>query len=151
LPNLFQGNGFPGSNTGSKKSKLVIIMYINLLTKIKNAQMGKKENIKAVFSKIDEAIVKILSANNYIDGFEKKGRGVKRILDVKLKYIDGKGAINGMKFISKPSRRIYVGYEKIKPVKRGYGMSVVSTPKGVLTNKEAKKEKVGGEMLFEIW
>jgi len=126
-------------------------MYINLLTQIKNAQAVKKENVKVAYSKMDERILEILKDNGYIENFQKKGRGAKRVLDIKLKYQNGKGVINGVKFISKPSRRLYTGYKEIKPVKHGYGLLILSTPKGILTNKEAKKMKVGGEMLFEIW
>ena len=126
-------------------------MYIDLLTQIKNAQAVKKENVKVAYSKMDERILEILKDNGYIENFQKKGRGAKRVLDIKLKYQNGKGVINGVKFISKPSRRLYTGYKEIKPVKHGYGLLILSTPKGILTDKEAKKMKVGGEMLFEIW
>ncbi|MBI2514998.1 30S ribosomal protein S8 [Candidatus Wolfebacteria bacterium] len=125
--------------------------YINLLTKIKNAQAVKKENVKAAYSKMDEAILGILAANRYIDGFEKKGRGPKKFLDIQLKYEDGQPVIDGVKFISRPSRKIYAGYRDLKSVRYGHGLSVVSTPQGVMTNKEARKAKVGGEVLFEIW
>jgi len=126
-------------------------MYIDLLIKIKNAQMSKKENIKTSYSKMDEEILNILKINKYIEDFEKKGKGVKRILDIKLKYNDGQGVINGIKFISKPSRQIYSGYRDMTSVKQGYGLSVVSTPDGLLTAREAKKNKVGGQLLFEMW
>ena len=113
--------------------------------------MVKKENVKVPYSKMNEAVVGILEKNNLVDSYEKKGRGAQKILDVKLKYNDSGGAISGTKFISKPSRRIYSGYSELRPVKQGYGISVLSTPKGLMTNKEARKNKVGGELLFEIW
>ncbi len=126
-------------------------MYINLLTQLKNAQAVKKENIKVPYSKMDEKILEILEENGCIENFERRGKGAKRVLDIKLKYHNDKGAIEGIKFVSKPSRRFYIGYKDIKPSKSGYGLLVLSTPKGTLTGKEAKKLKVGGEMLFEIW
>ena len=126
-------------------------MYIDLLTKIKNAQAVKKESIKTSYSKMDERVLEILKEHSYVEDFEKKGRGTKRILDIKLKYNDNKGIINEVKFISKPSRHLYVGYKDIRPVKRGYGLLVLSTPNGILSGQGAKKIKVGGEMLFEIW
>jgi small subunit ribosomal protein S8 len=126
-------------------------MYIDLLTKIKNAQMGKKEILKANYSKNDEDVLVILKKNDYIEGFEKKGRGPKKVFEIKLKYNEGLGAINGIKFISKPSRRIYLGYRDIRQVKRGYGLSVISTPEGLLNSSQARKNKLGGQMLFEIW
>lgn len=126
-------------------------MFIEMLTKIKNAQAVKKENVKVNYSKINESILKILSSGGYIDGFEKKGQGIKRVLDIKLKYENNAGAINEIKLISKPSRHIYMGYKEIKLVKRGYGLMVISTPSGIMNGKDARKMKVGGEALFEIW
>ena len=72
----------------------------------------------------------------------------KRIIEIEL---DPTRSLGGLKFLSKPSRRLYSGYKKVKRVKSGYGMAVLSTPKGILSDKEARKEKVGGELLFEIW
>ena len=126
-------------------------MYIDLLTKIKNAQGAKKESLKVHFSKMDMAILEILAARGYIDSAQKKGRMPKRIIDIKLKYNEGVGRLKGIKFISKPSRRIYVGYSGIKKVKQGTGISLISTTKGIMSNYDARKAKVGGEMLFEIW
>jgi small subunit ribosomal protein S8 len=126
-------------------------MYIDLLIKIKNAQAVKKDVVKVPYSKRDERILEILKENNYIKDFERKGKGAKRVLEAELNYKNGEGAISGVKPLSKPSRRIYIGYKEIKPVRRGYGLFVISTPKGILTGKEAKKMKVGGEALFNIW
>lgn len=126
-------------------------MYIDLLTKLKNAQAVKKENVKVAHSKMDEKILELLKENDYIEDLEKKGKGTKRVLDIKLKYHNDKGVIEGIKFISKPSRRLYIGHKEIKPVRHGYGLLILSTPKGILTGKEAKKMKVGGEALFKIW
>ena len=125
--------------------------YIDLLTKIKNAQAMKKENIKVHYSKMDEEIVSVLVKQNYLDSYEKKGRNPKRILDIKLKYNEGKGVISGIKILSRPSRRLYLGYKEIKPVRHGYGLLVLSTPKGIMTGQDAKKAKVGGTLLFQIW
>ncbi len=127
-------------------------MYIDLLTKIKNAQAVKKENIKTPYSKMDERILESLKKSSYIKDYTKKGRGPKKIFDIKLKYLDGKiGVIQSIKFVSKPSRRVYIGYRELKPVRQGYGLLVISTPQGIMTGKEAKKLKLGGEVLFKIW
>jgi len=126
-------------------------MYIDLLIQLKNAQAVKKENIKFPYSKNDSAIAEILAANKFINTFEKKGRGIRRILDIKLKYDNDEGAISGLAIMSKSSRRIYLGYKEIKPVKYGYGIMIISTPMGIMTDKEARKNKVGGEALFKIW
>ncbi len=126
-------------------------MYTDIITKIKNAQLIKTKSVKSRYSKMDERIIEILVKNNYLSGVDKKGKGVNKILDIELKYHDEKGAINGVKFISKPSRKIYLGYKDIKPVKRGYGLLLISTPKGIITGQEARKIKVGGQALFQIW
>lgn len=126
-------------------------MYIDLLTKIKNAQAVKKESIKVPYSGNDERILEILKKNNFIGNFEKKGRGIKKIMSIDLKYADGKGAISGIKLFSTPSRHLYTGYKEIRLVRGGYGISVISTSEGVMTGADARKRKLGGEMFFQIW
>lgn len=150
---MFQGVGFTGRNPGSKKGVVVKFMYyIDLLIQLKNAQLVKKENIKFPYSIKAEKVLEILEKRKFISGFEKKGRGIKKVLDIKLKYDkEGHGAISGIKIVSKPSRHIYAGYKDIKAVKGGFGTAVISTSKGIIAGKEAKKEKAGGEIMFEIW
>ena len=127
-------------------------MFINALIQIKNAQAVKKETVKLWFSKKNEVLMKILADNKYLGGFEKKGRGQKKVIVAKLKYDkEGAPAIKGIKLISKPSRHIYKGYKEIRSVKGGYGTLIISTSKGVVTGTEAKKSRLGGEILFEIW
>jgi small subunit ribosomal protein S8 len=127
-------------------------MYLDLLIQIKNAQQAKKDSLKVPYSNLDFAIAELLAKHNYLDSVAKKGRMPKRIIEIKPKYDQkGQGAINGLKILSKPSRQLYVGYKELRPVKQGYGLSVVSTSKGIMTGKDARKEKVGGQVLFEIW
>ncbi len=127
-------------------------MVYDLLTKIKNAQKARKEMVKTAYSNLDYAVAEILAKNNYVDSVAKKGRMPKRVMEVKLKYNEDKtGAINNIKLLSTPSRRLYVGYEKLHPVKQGFGLVVLSTSKGLMTGKEARKSKLGGQLLFEIW
>ena len=121
-------------------------MYTDVLVKIKNAQRADKEVVKVQYSTMDMAIIELLAKHKYVDSVTKKGRAPKRIIEIKLN-----GGLNDFKFISKPSRRLYFGYKDLHAVRQGYGVSVLSTPKGILTNREARKEKVGGEVLFEIW
>lgn len=126
-------------------------MYIDLLTQIKNAQAVKKESLKVPYTKNDERILEILASRKYIAGYDKKGRAPKRVLSIDLKYEDGVGAIEGVRFVSRPSIHIYKGCDEIRPVKNGRGLAIVSTPKGIMTGENARKEKVGGEIFFEIW
>lgn len=126
-------------------------MYTDILTKIHNAQRAKKASVKLPFSTMDMAVAEILAARGFVASAAKKGRAPKRIIEVELKYDGDHGAINGIKFLSVPSRRLYAGYQELRPVRQGYGMAVVSTSKGVMTASEARKQKVGGQLLFEIW
>lgn len=126
-------------------------MYIDVLVQLKNAQAVKKETVKLPYTKMDEAIVDVLVARGFLAGVERKGRGPKRILEIRLRYADGQGAIRGVKLVSKPSRRIYLGFRDMRPVRHGYGILLLSTPNGIMTNDEARKKRVGGEALFEIW
>lgn len=123
----------------------------DMLVSIKNAQTVKKETVKIPFSKIKFEIAKILQKEGYIDKVEEKGR-TKKFLIISLKYDENKKpAIAGVKKISKPGQRIYKGYQEIKKIKGGYGLAVISTSKGLMTDKEARKQKIGGEVIFEIW
>ena|SRR3989344_4171376 len=126
-------------------------MYIDLLIKIKNAQAVKMESIKVPYTNMDFVVAELLAKYKFIEEVLKKGRMPKRILDIKLRYQNGQGAIQGVKFLSIPSRKLYIGYKDVKPVRQGYGLLVLSTPKGILDGKTAKKQKVGGQLLFEIW
>jgi small subunit ribosomal protein S8 len=100
------------------------------------------------FSRMKHSIANILEREGYVKGVEQTKAGA---LQVNLLYKGGRPAITGAKRISKPSRRMYMSVHDIKPVKRGYGLLVLSTPAGVLTGKDAHDKRVGGEALFEIW
>ena len=127
----------------------------NMLIQLKNAQAARHERVLIPFSKIKFEIAKVLKDKNFIQNVEIKKKKSKKseysYLDLRLKYNDGQGAINGIKFLSKPSRRLYFKNEDIKSVKSGYGIMVISTPKGIMSGDEAKKQNVGGEAIAEIW
>ena len=126
-------------------------MYIRLLTELKNAQAVGKERVKVPAAAFDEAILTVLAQRHYIAGFERKGKNPKRYFEIVLSYKNGKGAIGGVRLASTPGRRIYVPYTKIPSVKQGHGIAILSTSKGVLDGPTARKEKVGGQVLFTIW
>ena len=126
-------------------------MYYDLLTRIKNAARAGKETLSAPFSKFDYAIAKVLVAEGYLKSAEKRVVGKKNFLELSIAY-DGKTPVlSDFRLLSKPSRHPYSGYRELRPVRQQYGLSVLSTPKGVMTNRAARKEKVGGEYLFEVW
>ena len=123
----------------------------DMLNRIRNAQAVLKETVDIPFSNLKYEIAKILGKEGFIEKVEKKGRGVKRSLEITLKY-DGKvPAISDLKRISKSGQRIYLPYKKIKKVRRGLGIAITSTSKGLMTDKEARKQKLGGEVICEIW
>src|SRR3989344_6256558 len=120
-------------------------MYTDLITRIRNAQQAKKEFVKLMFSNSNFAIAELLARKNFVESAAKKGRLPKRVIEIKLKYDkDGKGVIGGARFVSRSSLRKYIGYKDLKSVKQGFGISVISTPKGIMTGSEARKAKVGG-------
>jgi len=126
-------------------------MYITMLTRIKNAVMVGKRRLKVPFAKLDYEIAEALVKKGYLESVEKKGRSVKKIIDISIKYDDGKSKINDIKLVSVPSCKVYNGYKSLRRSKQGYGDYFLTTPRGIMTSMEARKSKIGGEVLFEIW
>lgn len=124
----------------------------DFITRLTNAGAVGHVTVSLPYSSFKYAIAEKLKDAGYVQAIEKKGKKVRKTLDVTLKYdASGKHVINGVKRISKPSRRLYKGANEITPVKYGHGALVLSTPAGILTDKEARKAHIGGEALFEIW
>jgi small subunit ribosomal protein S8 len=128
---------------------MVIDPIADLITRLKNAGNVHKESVSLPYSKLKEAIANVLVAEGYIKSANKKKTGL--TLDIVLNYHNGESKIKEVQRISKSSRRIYKGFEDIHPTKGGFGKTIFSTPKGILTDRQAIKEKVGGEVLFKIW
>jgi small subunit ribosomal protein S8 len=123
----------------------------DMLNRIRNAQAVLHPTVDVPFSNLKYEISKILAKHGFIEKVERKGKKVKKYLEITLKYQDKKPAISGLKRISKPGQRIYLDSLKIRKVRGGYGLSIISTSKGLMTNREARKQKIGGEVLCEIW
>lgn len=124
----------------------------DMLTRIRNANSVSHEKVDIPFSNEKEAIAKILKDEGYILNFKQIITGNNKNLRVYLKYVNGREkAIKGLKRISKPGRRVYSGVEDIPRVLGGLGIAIVSTPKGIVTDKTARTENVGGEVLCYIW
>ncbi len=124
----------------------------DFINRLKNAGAIGKKTVSMPYSTYKAAIAEKLKTAGYISASEKRGKKVKKTLEVTLKYnADGSHVIQGVKRVSKPGRRLYAGVREIIPVKYGHGSLILSTPSGILTDKEARKQKVGGEALFEIW
>lgn len=123
-------------------------MYLDLLTKIRNAEAARKESLKTRFTNMDYAVLELLTRLGFVKKSEVKGRLPKRIIEVDFNTDQ---PIQGLKLLSKPSRRLYASYKDFKRVKGGHGFLAVSTSKGILSGEEARRKKVGGQLLFEIW
>ena len=123
----------------------------DFIVRLTNAGAVKREVVSMPFSNLKLAVAEKLQEAGYLTLVEKKGKKVKKTLEVTLKYTNGKPAISGVKRISKPGRRMYRSVSEIRPVRYGTGALILSTPKGILTDKEAHKANVGGEALFEVW
>jgi len=119
----------------------------DMLARIRNAYLALHGECKVPASKAKAEVSRILKEEGYIDDFAQKDRDLKLV----LKYSGGKPLIVGMKRISKPGRRVYVGVEEIPKVQNGLGICIVSTSRGILEGETARKENVGGEVLCEIW
>ncbi|HEY4525331.1 MAG TPA: 30S ribosomal protein S8 [Candidatus Paceibacterota bacterium] len=124
----------------------------DLIVRLKNAGAVKHASVSVPFSNFKLAIAEKLRDAGFVKAVEKKGKKVKKTLDITLLYdASGLHKIHGAKRISKPGRRMYKSALEIRPVRYGHGSLLLSTPKGIKTDREAKKEKIGGEALFEIW
>lgn len=122
------------------------------LTRIRNAAMRRLDSTTLMHSKVVEAVVAILADKGYIESFNVVEDGVKKTINVVLKYDEkGRTVINEVKRVSKPGRRIYKGKDELKRFKNGYGTIIVSSSKGVLPNDKAYELGVGGEVLCAIW
>lgn len=123
----------------------------DLLTRIRNAGAARHKEVEVPYSKMKWAICQILKDQGYIDDFEKLENNVQGTIKIKLKYYNRLPVIRDIKRVSKPGRRIYLGAKEIPRVKNGLGIAVLSTSRGIMTDKMARKLNIGGELLFTVW
>ena len=119
----------------------------DLLTRIRNAQMVAKATVQIPSSKVKVAIAQVLKDEGYIDGFQVKSADGKAELEITLKYYAGRPVIERIERVSRPGLRVYKGRDAIPSVMNGLGVAIVTTPKGVMTDRKARASKVGGEVL----
>ena len=123
----------------------------DFLTRLKNASRAGNDTFNAPFSKAKAEIARILKDEGYIWNYEIDDSGKFPELKVSTRFVDGKAALTDLKKVSKPGRRSYVGVDEIPRVRSGLGISILSTSKGILSNREATKQNVGGELLAQVW
>ncbi len=124
----------------------------DLITRIKNAGDAGQTSLSLPFSKLKQEIAELLKREGFLSDVAKYGKKAKKTLDISLKYTAaGNPEVTGVTRISRLSKRVYMKSSEIRPVKYGQGLIILSTPKGLKTGEEARKEHVGGEALFKIW
>lgn len=123
---------------------------IDLIIRIKNGYMVKKENVSTPYSRFKEELLKKLKQLKFIKDYHVEGK-IKKTAEIELLYYDNQPALTGLIIHSKPGRRSYVSSRRLRSVLGGLGVSLISTSKGIMTNRQARKEKIGGELLFSIW
>lgn len=123
----------------------------DMLTRIRNALTAKHEDVKIPRSKVKLAIANILLEEGYISSVKEVEDGVNSYINITLKYSAGKSVISGLKRVSKPGLRVYANTEDLPKVLGGLGIAVISTSKGIMTDKQARTASVGGEVMAYIW
>ncbi|MFA6554698.1 MAG: 30S ribosomal protein S8 [Candidatus Paceibacterota bacterium] len=123
----------------------------DLIIRLKNGSDAKKPSVTVLYSKFAENVAHALKKAGYIGSIEKKGKIFTKELEIGLIYFQTGARINDVERISKPSRRIYMKSSDIRMYRSGFGNTFLTTPKGIMTDVEARKNKVGGEVLFKIW
>jgi small subunit ribosomal protein S8 len=124
----------------------------DMLTRIRNANTATKDELLVPASKMNEALAGILAREGYIESFAREGEGVESVIRIALKY--GKGrerTITGLKRVSKPGRRVYAKRDGLPRVMGGLGIAIVSTSQGLMTDRDASRAKLGGEVLAFVW
>lgn len=124
----------------------------DFLTRIRNAVMVGKKTVSAPYSKIKIAISKVLKEKGYLNSFKVTEKEGKKFIYLSIRYDEeGRPFLEEIKRISKPGKRVYVGYRDLKPLKKGYGFRIISTSRGIMTDEEARKRKLGGEVICEVF
>ena len=124
----------------------------DMLTRIRNANTAMHDDVSMPSSKIKEALAQVLHREGYIQGFRiNENGGPTKTLTIDMKYVDRKRVINGVKRVSTPGLRVYTKADEIPSVLGGLGVAVVSTSKGLMTDRDARKERVGGEVVCYVW
>lgn len=123
----------------------------DLIIRIKNGNNAGKELVSMPYSSIKSDILDVLEKEGFVKDVASKGKKIHKSIDVGLIYDEYGPRIKGVERVSHLSKRIYKGVKDLKPIMQGHGVAILTTPKGVMTDVEARKQKVGGEVLFKIW
>lgn len=126
----------------------------DMLTRIRNAARAHHQKVSVPYSRVKENIAKVMVEEGYLKDFKKikapEGAGEDLVIQIRFDR-ENRPIISGMKRVSSPGRRVYVGTREVTPIRKGLGINILSTPRGILVDREAQKAKVGGELLCSIW
>jgi len=123
----------------------------DMLTRIRNGQQARKDSVVSPASKLRARVLEVLQREGYIRGYKEEAMGPAKGLRIELKYFEGQPAIRHVARVSKPGRRVYSGAKELPRVRNGLGITIISTPRGVLSDAEARDQNVGGEILAEVF
>lgn len=123
----------------------------DMLTRIRNGQRAKKDSVVSPASGLRTRVLDVLQREGYIRGYSEEAIGAHKGIRIELKYFEGAPAIQHVARVSKPGRRVYSGSQELPVIRNGLGITIVSTPKGVLSDAEARAQNVGGEILAEVF
>ena len=123
----------------------------DMLTRIRNGQQAKKDSVLSPASKLRANVLEVLQREGYIRGYSEEQMGPAAGIRIELKYFEGQPAIKHVARVSKPGRRVYSGSQELPRIRNGLGITIVSTPRGVLSDAEAREQNVGGEVLAEVF
>ncbi|QDX24785.1 30S ribosomal protein S8 [Sphingomonas suaedae] len=123
----------------------------DMLTRIRNGQRARKDSVLTPASKLRTRVLDVLQREGYIRGYSEEQMGPAAGIRIELKYFEGQPAIKSIARVSKPGRRVYSGSKELPTVRNGLGITIVSTPRGVLSDTEAREQNVGGEVLAEVF
>ena len=123
----------------------------DMLTRIRNGQQARKDSILTPASKLRVRVLDVLQREGYIRGYSEEELSGQKGLRIELKYFEGQPAIQHLARVSKPGRRVYSGSKELPRIRNGLGITIVSTPRGVLSDAEARDQNVGGEVLAEVF
>ena len=123
----------------------------DMLTRIRNCQRAKKDSVVSPASSLRTRVLDVLQREGYIRGYSEEALGAHKGIRIELKYFEGAPAIQHVARVSKPGRRVYSGSQELPVIRNGLGITIVSTPKGILSDAEARAQNVGGEILAEVF
>jgi small subunit ribosomal protein S8 len=124
----------------------------DFLTRLRNGIMARYKDVRVPFSKMRYEVARILLEEGYISNFQVDGEGIGKSLVVTLKYDeDGRSVVLGIERVSRQSRRVYVGADELPRILGGMGVAVISTSKGLMTDRDARRERIGGEVICRVW